>query len=209
MDDEIQARDIDSPFRVGGAIMGLFDALLTLKEEGKTISKLLLSVEMLAQVPPDRPQPRPGSQGPSGGVHAMVCDQRSTACRLPWTIARVAAFPPRQRLPHLPVQRYRVLWRRHMCGHASCVLRVGCGVQANSRRGALAAALLPPLHWVMLSSLCVLLLSAFVLFDSDFSNPVAENRAIFAVLSAMLVTIVQVRPPLPTPLRVPGCGAHP
>lgn len=51
VDDEIQARDIDSPFRVGGAIMGLFDALLTLKEEGKTISKLLLSVEMLAQVP--------------------------------------------------------------------------------------------------------------------------------------------------------------
>ena len=67
------------------------------------------------------------------------------------------------------------------------------GMQANSRRGALAAALLPPLHWVMLSSLCVLLLSAFVLFDSDFSNPVAENRTIFAVLSAMLVTIVQVR----------------
>eukprot|EP00892_Ulva_mutabilis_P004604 jgi/Ulvmu1/2515/UM138_0019.1 len=119
VDDEIQARDIDSPFRVDGAIMGLFDALLTLREEGKSISKLLLSVEMLAQ--------------------------------------------------------------------------------ANSRRGALAAALLPPLHWVMLGSLCALLLSAFVLFDSDFSNPVAENRAIFAVLSAMLVTILQVLRDISTP----------
>lgn len=55
VDDEIQARNIDSPFRVDGAIIGLFDALLTLKEEGKSISKLLLSVEMLAQVRPPSP----------------------------------------------------------------------------------------------------------------------------------------------------------
>lgn len=50
MDDEIQARGIDSPFRVNGAIMGLFNALLTLKEEGKNITKLISSVELLAQV---------------------------------------------------------------------------------------------------------------------------------------------------------------
>jgi hypothetical protein len=50
IDDEIQARDIDSPFRVDGAIMGLFDALLTLRDEGRNITKLLVSVEMLAQV---------------------------------------------------------------------------------------------------------------------------------------------------------------
>ena len=112
IDDEIQARDIDSPFRVDGAIMGLFNALLTLREEGKGINKMIASVEMLAQ--------------------------------------------------------------------------------ANSRRGALASALLPPLHWVMLASLAMLLLSAFLLFDSDFSNPVGENRKIFAVLSATLVTILQV-----------------
>ena len=72
IDDEIQARDIDSPFRVDGAIMGLFNALLTLREEGKGINKMIASVEMLAH--------------------------------------------------------------------------------ANSRRGALASALLPPLHWVMLAS---------------------------------------------------------
>ena len=84
--------------------------------------------------------------------------------------------------------------RSAVWGHSARAGAEACvGMQANSRRGALAAALLPPLHWVMLSSLCVLLLSAFVLFDSDFSNPVAENRTIFAVLSAMLVTIVQVR----------------
>lgn len=40
----------------------------------------------------------------------------------------------------------------------------------------------------------MLLLSAFLLFDSDFSSPVAENRTIFAVLSAMLVTILQACP---------------
>lgn len=51
IDDEIQARDIDSPFRVDGAIMGLFDALLTLRDEGRNITKLLVTVEMLAQVP--------------------------------------------------------------------------------------------------------------------------------------------------------------
>ena len=113
IDDEIQARDIDSPFRVDGAIMGLFNALLTLREEGKPISKMIASVEMLAQ--------------------------------------------------------------------------------ANSRRGALASALLPPLHWVLLTSLAGLLLSAFLLFDSDFSNPVGENRIIFAVLSATLISILQVR----------------
>jgi hypothetical protein len=113
IDDEIQARGIDSPFRVNGAIMGLFNALLTLKEEGKPITKMIASVELLAQ--------------------------------------------------------------------------------ANSRRGALASALLPPLHWVMLGSLAMLLLSAFLLFDSDFTTPVAENRTIFAVLSAMLVSILQVR----------------
>jgi hypothetical protein len=112
IDDEIQARGIDSPFRVNGAIMGLFNALLTLKEEGKPITKMIASVELLAQ--------------------------------------------------------------------------------ANSRRGALASALLPPLHWVMLGSLTMLLLSAFLLFDSDFTTPVAENRTIFAVLSAMLVSILQV-----------------
>lgn len=92
--------------------MGLFNALLTLREEGKGINKMIASVEMLAQ--------------------------------------------------------------------------------ANSRRGALASALLPPLHWVMLASLAMLLLSAFLLFDSDFSNPVGENRIIFAVLSATLITILQV-----------------
>lgn len=92
--------------------MGLFNALLTLKEEGKPINKMIASVELLAQ--------------------------------------------------------------------------------ANSRRGALASALLPPLHWVMLGSLALLLLSAFLLFDSDFSNPVAENRVIFSVLTAMLVSILQV-----------------
>jgi hypothetical protein len=113
IDDEIQARDIDSPFRVDGAIIGLFNALLTLREEGKGITKMIASVEMLAQ--------------------------------------------------------------------------------ANSRRGALASALLPPLHWVMLASLAMLLLSAFLLFDSDFSNPVGENRIIFAVLAATLVSILQAR----------------
>jgi hypothetical protein len=45
----------------------------------------------------------------------------------------------------------------------------------------------------MLGALCLLMMSAFLLFDSDFSSPVAENRTIFAVLSAMLVTILQVR----------------
>jgi hypothetical protein len=92
--------------------MGLFNALLTLKEEGKTITKMVSSVELLAQ--------------------------------------------------------------------------------ANSRRGALAAALLPPLHWVLIGSLCMLLLSAFLLFDSDFSSPVGENRVIFSVLTAMIVSILQV-----------------
>lgn len=52
IDDDLQARDIDSPFRVDGAIMGLFDALLTLRDEGRNITKLLVSVEMLAQVTP-------------------------------------------------------------------------------------------------------------------------------------------------------------
>ena len=118
IDDEIQARDIDSPFRVDGAIMGLFNALLTLREEGKGINKMIASVEMLAH--------------------------------------------------------------------------------ANSRRGALASALLPPLHWVMLASLVLLLLSAFLLFDSDFSNPVGENRIIFAVLSATLLSILQARLSLPS-----------
>lgn len=44
---------------------------------------------------------------------------------------------------------------------------------------------------MMLGALCMLMMSAFLLFDSDFSSPVAENRTIFAVLSAMLVTILQ------------------
>jgi hypothetical protein len=35
---------------VDGAIVGLFDALLTLRDEGRNITKLLVSVEMLAQV---------------------------------------------------------------------------------------------------------------------------------------------------------------
>lgn len=109
---EIQARNIDSPFRVEGAIVGLFEALITLKQENKRISRMLSAVEMLAQ--------------------------------------------------------------------------------ANSRRGALAAALLPPLHWVLLASLCGMLLIAFILFDSDFPNNVAENRMIFTVLSATLVSILQV-----------------
>jgi hypothetical protein len=139
IDDEIQARDIDSPFRVDGAIMGLFDALLTLRDEGRNITKLLVSVEMLAQVRP----------------------QHSHAC---------------------------VLWVAAVLHRASCM-------QANSRRGALAAALLPPLHWVMLGALSLLMMTAFLLFDSDFSSPVAENRTIFAVLSAMLVTILQVLSP--------------
>lgn len=78
---------------------------------------------------------------------------------------------------------------------SSCVAAAALNslMQANSRRGALAAALLPPLHWVMLGALCTLMMSAFLLFDSDFSSPVAENRTIFAVLSAMLVTILQAR----------------
>ena len=32
--------------------MGLFDALLTLRDEGRNIAKLLVTVEMLAQVRP-------------------------------------------------------------------------------------------------------------------------------------------------------------
>jgi hypothetical protein len=45
---------------------------------------------------------------------------------------------------------------------------------------------------VLLSALCCLLLTAFILFDSDFSSTVIENRLIFTVLSAMLVVVLRV-----------------
>lgn len=64
--------------------------------------------------------------------------------------------------------------------------------QANSRRVATSAALLPALHWVLLSSLCVMVLSSFILFDSDMDTPVEENRMIFAVLAAIFYSILQV-----------------
>ena len=69
-------------------------------------------------------------------------------------------------------------------------------MQANSRRGGIAASVLPPLHWVMLSALCGLVLVAFILFDSDFETAIAENRRTFAVIAAMFTSILAVRSPL-------------
>lgn len=67
-------------------------------------------------------------------------------------------------------------------------------MQANSQRYGTAASLLPTIHWVLLAALSCLVLVAFVLFDSDFEVSVAENRTIFAVVAAMLCTILLVRP---------------
>lgn len=47
----MQVRDVDSPFSAKGSIVGLFDALLTLKsQENRQIGKLVDCVEMLARV---------------------------------------------------------------------------------------------------------------------------------------------------------------
>lgn len=114
-DEEIQARDIDSPFRVDGPVVGLFNALLMLREkEDKNVSKMISSVEMLAE--------------------------------------------------------------------------------ANSERGALSSQLLPALHWVLLTALSGLILVAFLLYDSDFSGTVEENRIIFAVLAAAFLSVLRVWP---------------
>lgn len=65
-------------------------------------------------------------------------------------------------------------------------------MQANSQRYGTAASLLPTIHWVLLTALSCLVLVAFVLFDSDFEVSAAENRKIFAVVAAMLCTILLV-----------------
>ena len=65
---------------------------------------------------------------------------------------------------------------------------------SNSERGALTSQLLPPLHWVMLTGLSCLLMTAFLLYDSDFVGLVDENRHIFAVLCATFISVLWVRP---------------
>ena len=46
---EIQARSIESPFRIDGAIVGLFTVLAALRQEGRDIARMLRAVEMMAQ----------------------------------------------------------------------------------------------------------------------------------------------------------------
>lgn len=74
-------------------------------------------------------------------------------------------------------------------------------MQANSRRGGVAAAVLPALHWVMLGALSCLVLVAFILFDSDFNSIIEENRRTFSVIAATFATILAVRPPASRALR--------
>ena len=69
--------------------------------------------------------------------------------------------------------------------------------EANSERGALSSQLLPALHWVLLTALSGLILVAFLLYDSDFSGTVEENRIIFAVLAAAFLSVLRVWPRCP------------